>query len=57
MNEEHFSRQAMIQALKTISFSNDSNWCFLNSSLMCFLRSHLHRRGCNRGFWGSSSGL
>ena len=57
MNEERFSRQAMIQAPRTISFSNDSDWSFLNSSLMCFLWSHLHRRGCNLGGFGAAAAV
>ena len=52
-----FNRHAMIQVLLTTSFGNESNWCFLNSGMMCFLWSLLHRRSCDLGDFGKAASV
>ena len=38
---------ALLRTILNTSLSNDSNWCYLNSSLMSFVWTLLHRRDCD----------
>ena len=53
----NLTSNALMPALLNMSLSNDSNWCYLNSSLMSFLWTLLHQRGCDSDRMGKVSSV